>query len=47
MKLIIEIFKEIKKIGTKKELESSLAILKSEFRQIKKLLKEDWKGFNK
>jgi len=31
----------------KKELENSLAQLKSEFRQTKKLPEKDWKGFNK
>ena len=47
IKLITEILKEVKKTRMKKELESSLAQLKSKFRQTKKLLKEDWKGFNK
>jgi len=44
---IVEIFKELKKTKKKKELENSLAQLKKEFRQTKKLLEEDWKGFNK
>ena len=47
IELIIEIFKELKKTRTKKELESSLVQLKSEFRQTKKLLEKDQKGFNK
>jgi len=47
IKLIIEGFKKLEKTGMKKELESSLVKLKSKFRQTKKLLEEDWKGFNK
>ena len=43
----MEIFKELKKTGTKKELKSFLVELKSKFKQIKKLLEEDWMGFNK
>jgi len=41
MKLIKEIFKKLEKTRIKKELESSLVILKSEFRQTKKFLEED------
>jgi len=41
IKPIAEFFKELKKTKMKQELESSLVILKSKFRQIKKLLKED------
>jgi len=40
-----EIFKKSKKTGIKEE--NPLVLLKSEFRQTKKLLKKDWKGFNK
>ena len=42
----MEILKEPQKTG-KNKLESSPVKLKSEFKQIKKLLKEDWMGFNK
>ena len=47
IKFIKEILKELEKTRIKKELEDFLAQLKSKFKQIKKLLEEDWKGFNK
>ena len=43
----MEILKELKKTRTRKELEDFLVQLEKEFKQTKKLLKEDQKGFNK
>jgi len=42
---IKEILKKLEK--TKIKEENPLVLLKSKFGQTKKLLKEDWKGFNK
>ena len=47
MEPIAEILKKLQKTRIKIELESSLVKLKNKFRQTKKLLEEDWKGFNK
>ena len=44
---IVEILEELKKTRMEEELENSLAQLKSKFRQTKKLLEEDQKGFNR
>jgi len=47
VEFIKETFKKLEKTRIKTELKSSLVILKSKFRQTKKLSEEDWKGFNK
>ena len=43
----METLKELEKTGIRKELKNSLVLPKSEFGYTKKLLEEDWKGFNK